>query len=284
MRLIKPKVEIIDQNNLLEHMELCGRVSYKSEEKIGQDSAKTFTNKRLQEGHTAVFEHGTVYLIFKWYQIIKILLFWSNKYSKMNHWGYITTNYRVLVEGNMLYMMNYSVPEPTSKHEKRITVKFTCDRGISHELVRHRVFSFLQESTRYCNYSKDKFGGEVTFIIPLFTDFDEGIFHDEINLSLSNSNEDYWFNHMLWSEKTYLHLIKGSVWTPQEGRSVLPNSLKTEVIMTGFLSDYIGGTKTTWMGKVKYGFFPLRDSRKAHPQMQELARALYKMFETRDWV
>lgn len=91
-----------------------------------------------------------------------------NKYSKVNEddlFYYITTNIRVIVENNRLDDLQYQV-DPTEHHEKRITVKFICNRGVSHEFVRHRVFSFAQESQRYCNYSKDKFNNEITFIRP----------------------------------------------------------------------------------------------------------------------
>ena len=123
------------------------------------------------------------------------------------------------------------------------TVRFICDRGVSHELVRHRVASFAQESTRYCNYSKDKFGNELTFIQPCFWDEDSEMFND-------------WKKVISYAEFKYLNLIKVGA-TPQEARSVLPNSIKTEVVMTANLREW-------------RHFFKLRTAKAAHPQMREL--------------
>ena len=124
------------------------------------------------------------------------------------------------------------------------SVKFTCDRGVSHEIVRHRVSSFAQESTRYCNYSKDKFGNEITVIEPLFWE--------------KNSYEYLtWESTCRSAERTYFELIESGA-TPQEARSVLPNSLKTEIVMTANLREW-------------RHFFKLRTAKAAHPQIRELA-------------
>ena len=126
------------------------------------------------------------------------------------------------------------------------------------EFVRHRVFSFAQESTRYCNYSKDKFGNELTFIIPSFFDTGMG--------ELSNSLVfEEWKSVCAHSERAYNKLLKYKA-TPQQARSVLPNSLKTELVMTGFMSDW-------------KGFFFLRDANTAHPQARELAAPLHEEFK-----
>ena len=188
MKLIKPSFEIIEQQSgldgLYKQIELAGRTCYKSEDKITPTSAKEFVDRMIKSGHGAMLEHGTVYLfiplhcdktdyhIAKWY--------YSNPYSRVNirneHYCfdsngyYITTNLRVLVENNLIEHLKF-ICEPTEFHEKRITVKFICDRGVSHEFVRHRVMSFAQESTRYCNYSKDKFSNELTFIQPCWLAF-----------------------------------------------------------------------------------------------------------------
>ena len=172
MKLIKPSFEILNQQYGLEgiykQIEVVGRTCYKSEDKITEDSAKGFVDRMIKSGHGAMLEHGTVYLEFhvKDPSIIGeeeyhnqqgflnklINKYVDNKYSivKVNHYydtAFITTNYRVLVENNWLDDLKY-LCEPTSFHEKRICVRFICDRGISHEFVRHRVFSFAQESTR----------------------------------------------------------------------------------------------------------------------------------------
>ena len=158
MKLIKPNVEIIEQQPGLEGMykqiELAGRTCYKSEDKITEDSAKAFVDRMIKSGHGAMLEHGTVYLTIPITDSTsyRIDAYRRNKYTRSDiskdvRNYYITTNLRVLVENNWLNDLQY-ICEPTEYHEKRITVKWTCDRGVSHEFVRHRVFSFAMESTR----------------------------------------------------------------------------------------------------------------------------------------
>ena len=180
MKLIKPSYEILPQSpgldEVYKQIEIAGRTCYKSEDKITLDSAKGFVERMIKSGHGAMLEHGTVYLTIYPHDAITGYKYRNNKYSKYFErrireeptpevTKYVTTNYRVLVENSWLDDLKY-ICEPTEFHEKRITVKFICDRGVSHEFVRHRVFSFAQESTRYCNYSKEKFGNELTFILP----------------------------------------------------------------------------------------------------------------------
>lgn len=165
MRLIKPSFEILEQEpgiqGIYKQIERAGRTCYKSEDRITEDSAEKFVNMIKDRQHTAMLEHGTVYL--KGTYDVSAMGSWRhsigykydiNKYSKVVTDEsadfrniYITTNLRVLYENNKLDDLKY-LCEPTEYHEKRITVKFICDRGVSHELVRHRVFSFAQESTR----------------------------------------------------------------------------------------------------------------------------------------
>lgn len=147
-----------------------------------------------------------------------------------------------------------------------LTVKFTCDRGISHEIVRHRMASYAQESTRYCNYEKDKFGNEITVIKPLFYQQTNGEKGED-----QYDNEywkfDLWLQSCQQAEKTYLDLLnRGS--TPQEARSVLPNSLKTELVMTANYREW-------------RHFFKLRTSPAAHPQMREITIPLLKELQSR---
>ena len=180
MKLIESKVEVIEQQPGLEgvykQIELAGRTCYKSEDKITEDSAKEFVDRMIKSKHGAMLEHGTVYLTAYDDYAEDLLKYQTNKYSKCKSYTEyledgksikvcVTTNLRVLVENNWLDDLKY-IGIPTEHHEKRITARFTCDRGVSHEIVRHRVMSFAQESTRYCNYGKDKFGNEVTFIKP----------------------------------------------------------------------------------------------------------------------
>lgn len=167
MKIISPSFEILtplDGQAVLKHIELCGRVCYKSEDKITDTSAATFVASIIKRGHEAVLEHYD------------------------------------------------------------ITVKFICDRGVSHELVRHRLASYCQESTRYCNYSKDGFGREITVIKPIF-------------LVEGTPGWDIWRDACRCAEDAYFDMLTFGC-TPQEARSVLPNSLKTEVVMTANLCDH----------------------------------------------
>lgn len=158
MRLIKPSIEILEQEpgiqGIYKQIEKAGRTCYKSENLITEDSAEKFVNMIKDRQHTAMLEHGTVYLHINWpYRSSSPLIKYSinpysiTKYVDNTYDIYVTTNYRVLYENNWLNDLQY-LCEPTEYHEKRITVKFICDRGVSHEFVRHRVFSFAQESTR----------------------------------------------------------------------------------------------------------------------------------------
>lgn len=190
MKIIKPSFEILDKiegDLILKKLELCGRVCYKSENAITEDSAKKFISNIIKSGHESVLEH------------------------------------------------------------EKVTVRIICDRGVTHEIVRHRIASYSQESTRYCNYSREQFDGELSFIKPCFWDEDDQGFK-------------LWKNIMHQCEKTYLEMIKIGV-TPQEARSILPNSLKTEIVVTMNLREW-------------RHFFKLRTSERAHPQMREIALPL----------
>lgn len=284
MRLIKPHFEILEQQpgleGLYKQIELSGRVAYKSEDKITEDSYKGFVDRIIKLNHGAVLEHGTVYLKIPIYAATSYRIdeYKNNPYSKTQinmdreSCYYITTNMRVLIEHNWLDDLKY-LCEPTKYHEKRICVKFICDRGISHEFVRHRTFSFLMESTRYCNYSKNKFGNELTFIIPCWLDYAEQQFTDKDDSSIRTdlSENEYFIDLLLEAENTYNYLVQYCGWKPQQARAVLPNSLKTELVMTGFVSDW------------KH-FFELRDAGSAHPQAQELAKPLHEEFIRRNYI
>ena len=190
MKIIKPDVQFItpiDGATILKRLEQCGRVCYKSEDKITEGSAEKFVAGIIKRGHEAVLEHFD------------------------------------------------------------ITVKFVCDRGVSHEIVRHRMASYCQESTRYCNYSKDVFGSEITVIRPSF-------------LTEGTPGWQYWKVACRMAEKSYFELLDWGC-TPQEARSVLPNSLKTEVVMTANIREW-------------RHFLKLRCSPAAHPQMREVALIL----------
>lgn len=283
MKLIKPSFEIWNQPAGLEgvykQIEKVGRVCYKSEDKITEDSAKPFVERMTKSGHGAMLEHGTVYLLVPFETHIS--KYKTNKYSKvrdiakhlMDDKSAVTTNLRVLVENGWLDDLQY-ICEPTEFHAKRITVHFVCDRGVSHEFVRHRVFSFAQESTRYCNYSKDKFNNELTFIQPCWLDDRRlklfGPYHTVIR---DKSPESIFIANLNNTEKDYLDLIRLG-WKPQEARAVLPNSLKTELVVTGFTSDW-------------NHFFDLRargTTGAPHPQAKELAEPLMEEFIARKYI
>ncbi|MFR5893187.1 MAG: FAD-dependent thymidylate synthase [Phocaeicola massiliensis] len=169
MKLIKPSFTILHQapglEGIYKQIELAGRTCYKSEDKITPDSAKAFVDRMIASGHGAMLEHGTVYLKAEGTDLLynKLMNKYSqNPYSKVGFTlaedkvlTYITTNLRVLVENGWTDDLQY-ICEPTKYHEKRVCVKFICDRGVSHEFVRHRVFSFAQESTRYVGSSSMK--------------------------------------------------------------------------------------------------------------------------------
>lgn len=142
--------------------------------------------------------------------------------------------------------------ESVLEHEK-ISARVICDRGVSHEIVRHRIASYSQESTRYCNYSLNKFQSELTFIRPFFWNNDPEKFR-------------IWQDTMAMIEQSYLMLIEKGA-SPQEARSILPNSLKTEIIITMNIREW-------------RHFFRLRSATTAHPQMQEIAGAMLKAFQS----
>lgn len=247
-------------------------------------------------GNCAMLEHGTVYLkcktcISNLYMHPEdgqeedsndLCKYFDSPYSKMyddGKWIYVTTNYRVLVENNWLDDLQY-ICEPTEFHEKRYTVKFICDRGVSHEFVRHRVFSFAQESTRYCNYSKDKFNNCITYILPVWCK-NVNIEDYEKNPKLMynangilTDNEINFLCGLYDTESRYLKLSENG-WTPQQARAVLPNSLKTELAVTGFASDW-------------EHFFKLRATEAGatgpHPQASESANPLYEEFLKREYI
>lgn len=283
MKLIESKAELIQQKpglcGIYEQIEIAGRTCYKSEGKIAENH-KAFVDRMIKSKHYAMLEHGTVYLLLTDLADNDVVRYHENPYSKVKMTGdgkfAITTNYRVLIENGWLDDLKY-LCEPTEYHAKRITMRFTCDRGISHELVRHRVFSFAQESTRYCNYSKGKFGGEITYILPTFLksqidigqyNFDSKSFKaytgDTVIDLDENSNRVRFIWQCLSAEMTYKDMLDNS-FSPQEARSILPNCLKTEVVMTGFLDDW------------KH-FFDLRlkgTTGKPHPDMENLASKAY---------
>ena len=288
MKLIKPSYSIIEPtgytiDDIYKSIELAGKVSHKSEHTIKEGSAKDFVDRMIKLGHGATLEFGTVYLYtdYKHTNYIKMIdRYTHNKYSKCNHIpnrAYISTNLRVLVENNWLDDLQY-LCEPTEHHEKRYCVRFICDRAIANEFVRHRNFSFLQESTRYCNYSKDKFNNELTFIIPCWLDIPERQYIywdgdwcdiDKMKVQLPEG-EHKEIDAFLWTlnnaDLQYLLLLNNG-WKPEQARVVLPLALKTELYMCGFAEDW-------------EKFFELRCNNAAHPSARELAIPLREKFKS----
>jgi thymidylate synthase (FAD) len=265
MNVIKPSFEILDQDysidGIKKQIEIAGRTCYKSLDKITDESCNEFVDRMINSNHTAMLEHGTVYLqIPKKDNILNnfVSLYVQNPYSVVKYntpicdMAYITTNYRVIVENKWFETLNY-ICKPTQFHEKRVTVHFICNRQVSHEFVRHRTFSFAQESTRYCNYTKGKFGSELTFIEPSWVKPEE---MEDIK---------YYFENI---ERTYFYLVNDKQWLAQEAATFLPNAIKTELVMTGFVKDW------------KH-FFDLRadgNTGAPHPQAKELAAPLKEEF------
>lgn len=320
MKFIEPSVEIIQQepgiDGMMKIIEMAGRTAYKSEDHITEDSAKKFVKMLKTRQHGAALEHGTCYLQIPMEDYRDIVedhdyAFCECPYQwfgfDYSHQGYIylTTNYRVLVEYGYEQLLDYMVTPTEDEFQwnegiyqhfkRRITVKFTCDRGVSHEFVRHRVFSFLMESTRYCNYSKDKFGGEITFIIPRWI-------HDiqnDIVKTVDSLTKDYRVEYAFYKgtalmnmlsvvdrtvseymdtlekiERCYLDMTTlddGTKLLPQQARQILPNCLKTELIMTGTIDQW-------------KGFFELRCAPSAHPDARYLADNLKQQFIDRGYI
>lgn len=309
MKLIESSVQIIEEKDPYKMIELAGRTCYKSEDKITENSAKEFVDRMIKLGHGAMLEHGTIYLNAPEQTYTETLedefgkfnnpnnglvdRYRKNKYSKVNSVAadeelrkkypkvrpfklthhYITTNLRVIIENGWEKDLEWQC-EPTEHHEKRITAKFICDRGVSHEFVRHRVFSFAQESQRYCNYNKDKFNNELTFIRPTWLNIPTGDYTywdgdwcDIDNMKIQLPSDNGVADNFLWclnnAGMQYRLLINKGL-KPQEARGVLPNATKTELVMTGFESDW-------------EHFFSLRCSSKAHPDAKKLADELYKL-------
>ena len=307
MRLIESSVRIIPQDPGLEGIykqcELAGRTAYKSEDRITEGSAKKFVEALMKLKHGAVLEHGTVYLAIPDhepdefgrmdYSSVCVGNYGANKYSKVKYkhytqepnetqkyycskiprtTTYVTTNLRVLMENDWMDDLQY-LCEPTEYHEKRITVKFICSRSIAQEITRHRVFSFLMESQRYVAYNKDKFGGEITYIIPdwvklRMNDLSKTDFEKCTDISVTR-----WLKTLQNLEIDYMNLISDGL-KAEEARSVLPNDCKTELIMTGFTSDW-------------EHFFDLRaldKTGKAHPDIKALACPLRAEFILNNYV
>ena len=297
MKLIKPSYQILEQKpgleGIYEMIELAGRTCYKSTRKE-DTTAKDFVDRMINSKHYAMLEHGTVYLygtydvsaIGSWYHSIG-RKYSENKYSivhtdgKMDLQGiYVTTNLRVLVENNWLDDLKY-LCEPTEYHEKRVTVGFTTSNGIMREFTRHRSHSFAIESTRYCNYSKNKFNNEITFIQPYwFTHDCTKKYLNKLNVLKYTPKDNYtpeenlFLTHLLDVEEKYMELINLGL-KAQEAREVLPLATKCDMVMTGFVSDW------EHLCRLRSSF---AETGQPHPDMKALVDPLLKEFINRGYM
>lgn len=290
MKLINQSYEICKTHgytlqDIYKDIERAARVSYKSEDKITEDSAEKMVKRLINMKHYSPLEFGTVYLKFPntCLSEVDVEKYETNPFSAVtitkDSTRYVTTNYRVIVENRWENDLQYMC-EPTKHHQRRTTVKFITNRAMTHELVRHRSMSFMQEGQRYCNYAKDKFGNQLTFIIPvqcigdipnnteLRDDFDINNFVWENNGDIKTRRVNRLTQGMLYlfynTEVHYIGLINLG-WKPQEVRAILPNATKTEIYMCGFDRDW-------------EHFFDLRDKPHVDPQMYNLAHSLHSNF------
>lgn len=285
MKLINQSYEICNQTDfslldIYKHIEKCARVSYKSEDKITDISAAPFVNMLEEHKHDAPLEFGTIHFKMP-ITLLKTFtedLMYYNLYNMewikckaVDNYAYFTTNYRHwhVILDKVPYVGEYLDfgDENLDNYPKRYTVKLITNRAVSHEVVRHRTMSFIQESQRYCNYGKGKFNNEVTFIKPCWLTIKEGTYteknyHDDFYTS-KNIEYDFMI-HLLTAEATYFKLLEKG-WKPQQARVVLPNSTKTELYMCGF--------KEAWEH-----FFELRDNKIVDPQMYDLAHPMHQDF------
>lgn len=295
MKLIKQSFEILEQKDfsligIKKFIERCGRVCYKSEDRITDDSYEKFVNMLVKRDHARPLEFGTVHLkissgmLFKEFlqDLVDYKLYnpaWI-KYKELPEYTYITTNYRYYLQiiKKCPYIAEYFTEQDNYYYPSRYTVHMVLSRGIMDEFRTHVGLSHLAESTRYCNYSKDKFNNELTFVIQDWMEnVREGTFDDTLG------RDCYWFptdggdslclndkeSCVLgtWNkaESGYLDGLKCGL-TPQQVRSVLPLSVKSELISCGF--------KDAWDN-----FFYRRCANDAHPMAREIAIPLQKRFK-----
>lgn len=295
MNIVKPTFEILDQfadtnnsllNNMYKHIEYCGRTCYKSNDKITDDSGKPFVDRMISNNHLAMLEHGTVYLYLeensynwfeekkyvnsdeydKWIVIIGNIYdrYKENKYSRVINVYYngarrvyITTNLRVIIENHWEDDLEY-ICQPMEEHIRRYTVKYTHDIHFYKDITRHRVFSYAIESTRFCNYIKEKFGHSVTFAMPCW---------------LKDEEREEFENDLQTIESIYFKWINRG-WQPQQAAYFLCQGTKAEIIMTGFVDDW-------------RHFFDLRaigTTGAPHPSVKELALPLMNEFIERGYL
>ena len=277
MKLVKQSFEILEQTDyslkgIKQFIERCGRVCYKSEDKITDDSYEKFVNMLINKDHARPLEFGTVHLLipnsdFKEVYTSLAEIGLDNcdwlQYCYYRGSYYVTTNYRYYLDiiKSAPSIQKYFSETYSKYYPKRYTVHFITNRAIMDEFRTHVTLSHLAESTRYCNYSKGKFNNELTFIIPNW-----------VNTHCPNKEQEgpsvpdmEWSSAMLNAETSYMNLLKMG-WTPQQARDVLPLSVKSELISCGFGSAWVN-------------FFYRRCAKDAHPMAREIATSLEDKFK-----
>ena len=308
MRINNPSFEIWDQepglDGIYRQIERVGRVCYKSEDHQTADSARPFVERMIKNEHYAMLEHGSVFLTISLEGDDKLSAeereqkannYISNRFSRVVIAGgkaFVSTNLRVLAENGWLDDLAF-LTEPTDHHERRVTVHFTTQIAITREFNRHRADSMAEQSTRYCNYSKAKFGNEITVNLPTWVkqqmmdsnwvrQISGGTLtisgHDFLELGRkvvdgSATDLDNWVFANLAAEKSYMNLINAGR-KPQEARVILPLDTATELVHTAFVTDW------------KH-FFDLRalgTTGQPHPDAKAIAQPLYEAFKEKGWV
>lgn len=294
MKLVKPYFEILEQESgisgVYKAIERAGRLSYRSEDRITEDSAKPFVDKLTNAGHLSCLEHGTVYLYIPMPEWVDTYVhkLGDSPYTKYidvftDTWGTstvsVTTNYRVIIEQGLHSVLEY-ISKPNEYHERRISVFFNSDIGTMRELFRHRRMSYIQESSRFCNYSNGKFDNELVFILPPWMSIKEETYTSTLEIFSKTPlpgykpGEEIFLNSLLQAEQSYMALID-SGWKPEQARNVLPLATKSEAIVTGFVSDWehIFRLRTS-----------IAETGRPHPQMLELMDPLYEEFIRRNLI
>ncbi len=291
MKIIQPQFEIWPQgpglDGLYRQIERVGRVCYKSEDHCTPTSARPFVERMLKNRHLAMLEHGTAYLQADARHSC-CARYAANKFSKVSTadgTAYITTNLRVLAENGWMDDLQL-LSEPSARHERRVTVHFTTQIAITREFNRHRADSMAEQSTRYCNYSKDKFDREIAVNLPSFV---ASLPHDGLPQPAGEAtglvelarkvaageatDMDNWLFANMAAEKAYMNLVAAGR-KPQEARAVLPLDTNTELVHTAFVTDW-------------QHFFDLRalgTTGAPHPDAKALAQPLYELFVEEGWI
>lgn len=293
MKVIDSSVDLLEQGpgveGLFAHMETVGRISHRSESKPGE-SSEDFLERIRKLGHWAVFDLGTVYLkVPERIDVKNIYKLLANKWTKWvfrDGCYYFTTNYRVILKNRLVEFMKEWWCDPVpGLHPLRATSHWICSRNIANEIVRHGAFRYIQESTRYIDYSREKHGGELVFIAPGFV---QRFRPENINPGLSNS--ELWEalkikvpvireRNKNWErdEAEYIWETEEKLLSPGDARGAISGDLRTELYMCGFLEDYYEESED----EEKIGFFTLRTAPSAHPDLRVLAIDLREQMNKR---